>query len=110
MFGIIAKKKKKVDGGQGDAVVVLVDGDHLVFGIIAKIGKRLPGPLSKSSIQFLFSSGREVRDKVQGKESLSLELPVDMELVVAGGGVQQTGADQMGVLGVGVEVEVEHRS
>ena len=35
MFGIIAKKKK-VDGGQGDAVVVLVDGDHLVFGIIAK--------------------------------------------------------------------------
>ena len=35
VFGIIAKKKK-VDGGQGDAVVVLVDGDHLVFGIIAK--------------------------------------------------------------------------
>ena len=28
--------KKKVDGGQGAAVVGLVDGGHLVFGIIAK--------------------------------------------------------------------------
>ena len=42
MFGIIAKKKK-VDGGQGDAVVVLVDGDHLVFGIIAKKKKKVDG-------------------------------------------------------------------
>ena len=36
MFGIIAKRKKKVDGGQGAAVVGLVDGGRLVFGIIAK--------------------------------------------------------------------------
>ena len=38
MFGIIAKKK--VNGGQGDAVVGLVDGGHLVFGIVAKKKKK----------------------------------------------------------------------
>ena len=56
-----------------------------------QVGKRLPGPLSKSSIKSSASSGREVRDKVQDKESLSLEPQVDMELVAAGVGVQQTG-------------------
>ena len=75
-----------------------------------QIGKRLPGPLSKSSIESLASSRREVRNKVQGKESLSLEPQVDMELVAAGVGVQQTGADQMGVglievFGIGLVVE-----
>jgi len=76
-----------------------------------QIGKRLPGPLSKSSIKSSASSGRVVQDKVQDKESLSLEPQVDMELVVAGVGVQQTEADKMGVLGMGeeAEVEVEHR-
>ena len=34
VFGMIAKKK--VDGGQGAAVVGLDAGDHLVFGMIAK--------------------------------------------------------------------------
>ena len=74
-----------------------------------QVGKRIPGLLSKSSIQSLACSECEVRDKVQGKESLSLEPQVDMELVVAGVGVQQAGADQMGVLREGVEVEVEHK-
>ena len=35
-----------------------------------QIGKRLPGPLSKSSLESRASSRREVRDKVQSKESL----------------------------------------
>ena len=74
-----------------------------------QVRKRIPGLLSKSSIQSLACSECEVRDKVQGKESLSLEPQVDMELVVAGVGVQQAGADQMGVLREGVEVEVEHK-
>ena len=42
-----------------------------------QIGKRLPGPLSKSSIESYANSGREVQEKVQGKESLSLEPQVD---------------------------------
>ena len=54
-----------------------------------QVGKRIPGLLSKSSIQSLACSECEVRDKVQGKESLSLEPQVDMELVVAGVGVQR---------------------
>ena len=35
-----------------------------------QMGKRLPGPLSKSSMESIASSRREVRHKVQGKESL----------------------------------------
>ena len=46
---------------------------------------------------------------MQDKESLSREPQVDIELVEAGVGVQQTEADQMGVLGLGVEVEVEQK-
>ena len=38
------------------------------------VGKRLPGPLSKSSIKSSASSGRVVQGKVQGKESLSLQV------------------------------------
>ena len=35
-----------------------------------QMGKRLPGPLSKSSIESIASSRHEIRDKVQGKENL----------------------------------------
>ena len=49
-----------------------------------------------------------VAEMKQGKAH-SLEPLVDMELVAAGVGVQQTGVDQMGVLGLGVEVEVEQK-
>ena len=74
-----------------------------------QIGKRIPGPLSKSSIKSSASSECVVQGKEKDKASLSLEPQVDMELVAAGVGVQQTEADQMGVLEMGEVAEVEHR-
>ena len=39
-----------------------------------QMGKRLPGPLPKSSLESIASSRREVQDKVQGKESLEPQM------------------------------------
>lgn len=46
-----------------------------------QIGKKLPGPLPKSSLEISLSNGHAIQDEVQGEESIRLQTQVAMENV-----------------------------